>query len=258
MDSGNDLFDAGIHKKIRCYMRLLRILITIVFMQCIIQNCIAQIKDVEKSNESQKTQKTYDNSKNIEPDNAGSFNGFLVDDFEKLSKYNLLRGITNLYQMPPSRIMMSTAPDVIDGIETNVLKLRFRKAVVGGPYDQGGWCGYYSVLKASNKVGADYFSADNYTYLTMWVKGETGQENFVVGLSDKRCEKTGDSVKSYEVISYLPEKKITTTWQKVKIPLEDFLLDVGNLYSLSICFERDCFPQGEVEGTVYIDNIAFE
>jgi len=236
--------------------------ILIVFMMVLanglVKLSIAQDNDSQPAGDSQRMYGIYDDALQVEEDNSTVETQFLIDDFEKPSKYNLVKGITNLYQMPPSRIMMSTVTDVRNDTETNVLKLKFRKASAGGPYDQGGWCGYYSLLKPSDKVGADYFSADNYTYITMWVRGETGEENFVVGLSDRRCEKSGDSVKSYEIVSYLPEKKITQNWQKAKIPLSDFLLDLGNLFSLSICFERDCFPQGDVEGIVYIDDIAFE
>ncbi len=182
----------------------------------------------------------------------------LIDDFEQPSRFNLLNGNTNVYMMAPSRIMMATVDDVRDGEATSVLKLKFLRASEGGPYDKGGWCGYYSSFVDMNAKRRRYFSATDFTYLTFYVKGKTGNENFLIGLADKHWESAGDSVKSGEVIMYLPEKKITKEWQKAKIPLTTFLLDLGKLASFAISFESECFSDGSGNGVVYIDDIAFE
>ena len=200
----------------------------------------------------------FDSALIIEEEETVSKGFLLVDDFEDPSKYNLLKGITNVYQMAPSRIMLSTVNDTRDGKETIALRLKFLRASEGGPYSKGGWCGYYSSLKEFTKTGTRYFSAVDYNYITMWIRSETGGVNFIIGLSDKHWDKAGDSVKCNEIFEYLPEKQITKRWQKAKIPLTAFLLDTGKLSSIAICFERECFPEGSGEGIVYIDDIAFE
>ena len=62
-----------------------------------------------------------------------------------------------------------------------------------------------------------YFDGTPYKVITFWVRGEKGDENFVVGLSDRHWDRIGDSVKSQEIGKYLPEGKITTLWQKATI-----------------------------------------
>lgn len=200
----------------------------------------------------------FDEAIKVQQEQPKTVKACVLDNFEKPSRYNLLRGITNVYQMAPSRVMMSTVSDTRDGVKTNVLKLKFLVAAEGGPLGKGGWCGYYTSLKDVRKKGKNYFSAVNYTYLTLWVRGETGGENFVVGLADKHWEFAGDTVKANQIITYLPEKQITQKWQKAQIPLNNFFLDLSKLASLAICFEKDCFPEGSATGIVYIDDIAFE
>lgn len=177
---------------------------------------------------------------------------FYVDHFEK--PVNLIGGRTSIYANAPSRAAASETDREFYGPAGKSLVLRYDKRNTGGPNDTGGWCGYYSILKA----GPKYFDATHYTKLTFWVKGENGGENFKVGLADKHWEEVGDSVKSEAVASYIKEGKITKEWQKAEIPLDVFFIDLKEAASYSICFEADCFPEGKGSGTVYIDEVAFE
>lgn len=208
-----------------------------------------------KDNQPQTSSATQNPSKE-ENINKNAF--FIVDDFEDSSKYNQCGGTTNVYQMAPSRIIMSTDEVKRDDTETTVLKLKFYRTSEGGPYGKGGWCGYYTSLKDFKTPDNPYFNARDYSYLTMWVKGENGSENFNVGIADKHWDKAGDSVKSKDIVYYLPEHKITEEWQQARIPLNEFLLDISKISSISIGFDLSCFPEGHGEGTVYIDDIAFE
>ncbi|RJP60981.1 MAG: hypothetical protein C4541_03000 [Candidatus Auribacter fodinae] len=211
-----------------------------------------------QSSEPQQMRGIFNDSMQFEVQEEKAMIIYFIDRFEKNTKFNERKGITNVYQMAPSRIMMSTTLGTREGEETNVLKLKYFRADEGGPYGKGGWCGYYSSLKDTNNPANPYFNASDYSYLTMWVKGETGAENFILGLADKHWDKAGDSVKSQQVIFYLPDGAVTKEWQKARIPLSDFLLDISRLSSLAICFESTCFPEGRGEGIVYIDDIAFE
>jgi len=172
----------------------------------------------------------------------------LVDDFK--GPNNLLGGRTNVYQQAPSRALFKK-------VETDrgpALMIRFDKKNTGGPYESGGWCGYYTLLK----VGDTYFDATPYKSLTFWVKGEKGGENFKIGMADQHWEQAGDSVKSEEIGTYLKAGQVTTEWQKAVIPMDAFFVEYKEIASIAICFEGDCFPDGSGAGSVYIDELSFE
>lgn len=194
----------------------------------------------------------------------------IVDDFETGAITNSLGSRTNVFIKAPSKAMVSFRKDVRNGRPTSVLMLRYEKKAEGGPYDLGGWCGYYTLLKkahpAASVEGATvaeveeeiYFDGSRYNAITMWIKGDKGNENFVIGVADAHWDKVGDSVKSQEIGKYLPSGKITTDWQKVVIPLDEFFIDTSKLSSISISFESDCFPEGQGSGKVYLDDIGLE
>jgi len=195
----------------------------------------------------------------------------VVDDFETGSIMNGLGGRTNVYVKAPSKAMISFRKDTREGRPTTVLMLRYDKKAEGGPNDLGGWCGYYTLLKKAHPSlslagGASaaeieeevYFDASQYSAVAFWVRGDKGNENFVVGVADAHWDKVGDSVKSQEIGKYLPAGKITTGWQKAVIPLDEFFVDYSKLSAVTIAFESDCFPEGMGSGTVYIDDIVLQ
>ncbi len=208
--------------------------------------------------EPQRMQGIFDEALKIDTGTQVTSEKVLIDTFEEPSKCNLLGQITNVYMMAPSRAMISFETDERDEIMTVVLRIKYKRATEGGPYDKGGWCGYYTTLKEVAGRETHYFDASKYTHITFWVRGEDGGENFALGLSDRHWDISGDSFKSPEIINFLPEKRITKEWQKAKVPLKEFYLDMSKLSSLSFCFEQECFPEGNAEGYVYIDDIAFE
>lgn len=175
-----------------------------------------------------------------------------IDNFR--GDLNLIGGRSSVYQQEPSRIMYKSEEADIGGNKTRALVLKYDKKNTGGPYDSGGWCGYYTLLK----VGNLYFDASAYKSITFWVKGAKGDENFRVGVSDRQWDTKGDSVKSGQIGEYLKDGKITTQWQKATVPLDSFLVDMKEMAAISICFEGDCFPDGKQMGTVYIAEIALE
>jgi len=134
------------------------------------------------------------------------------------------------------------------------LKIVYDKKNRGGPHNDGGFCGYYTVLHGF--VG-EYLDASRYQYLTFWVKGAKGNEKFKVGAADKTWAQADDSLKSKEVGSYLPAGKITTDWQQAVIPLSEFSIDWKLAHAISFCFEADLFPNGAGQGTIFIDELVF-
>ena len=195
----------------------------------------------------------------------------LIDDFEAGEIKNRMGNRANVFIKAPSKAMISNREDTILGKKTHVLLLRYEKLNSGGPYDSGGWCGYYTLLKAPGALVAptpenpnpppveeQYLDGSAYKSITFWVRGEKGDENFVVGLSDRHWDRVGDSVKSQEIGKYLPSGKLTKEWQKATIPLDEFFIDHQELAAIAVVFEGDLFPAAGHAGTVYLDDVAFE
>lgn len=205
----------------------------------------------------------------------------VVDDFEGEEIKNKLGARANVFQKAPSKALVSRREDTVEGKTTHVLLLRYDKENEGGPYGMGGWCGYYTSLKkpahlvapaeGTSPAGAaqpaapapeqseeEYLDGSAYKAITFWVRGEKGDEHFMVGLSDRHWDKIGDSVKSEEIGKYVPAGKVTTDWQKVVVPLDTFFVDHSKLGAIAVSFESDAFPEGKGVGTVYLDDIALE
>ena len=175
----------------------------------------------------------------------------LIDDFE--GSANKLGGRSNTYVQEPSRALALKTKDQFHAGAAGLM-IKFDKKAKGGPYDSGGWCGYYTLLK----TGSRCFDATPYQAISFWVKGTTGDENFVVGVSDKHWDEVGDSVKSEPIGKYLPSGQLTKEWQKAVIPLSTFMVDLKELASIAVCFEGSVLPGGAGTGTIYIDDLMFE
>lgn len=203
---------------------------------------------------------------------ASPASAILVDNFEGADIVrNTIGNRANVFLRQPSKAMAGRRLEIIEGQRTRILMLRYDRRTMGGPFDSGGWCGYYTLLKTAKAVpgtgmrpelpGAvseEYFDASDFHAITFWVRGREGNENFVVGVADRHWDRVGDSVKSQPVGHYLPQDRITTQWQKAVIPLEEFFLDYTQLASIAIVFEGDLFPEAGAIGTVYLDEIQLE
>lgn len=196
----------------------------------------------------------------------------MVDNFDGEEVKNAMGNRANVFIRAPSKAMVSRREETVNGKKTQVLMIKYDKRNSGGPFDSGGWCGYYTLLKSPAALVApvegepepaqttpdQYLDGSGYKKITFWVRGEKGDENFVVGLSDRHWDKIGDSVKSQEIGIYLPGGKLTTQWQKASIPLDEFFLDYSQLASIAIVFEGDLFPETGHSGAVYIDDLNLE
>ncbi len=194
----------------------------------------------------------------------------MVEDFEGDEIRNSIGNRANVFVRAPSKAMITRRMETVSGKRSSVLMLQYKKENRGGPYDSGGWCGYYTLLKSPAPLvapgsGVDmpaeadiYFDATDFKAVTFYVRGETGAENFVVGLADRHWDKVGDSVKSQPIGNYLPAGKLTKDWQRAEIPLSEFFLDQSQLAAIAFVFEGDLFSDAGHAGSVYIDDIAFE
>lgn len=94
-----------------------------------------------------------------------------------------------------------------------------------------------------------YLDAGDYTHLSFWARGERGGEQVTVQMADRSWIDKEDSAPCDPLQTYLPSG-ITTDWQEVVIPLEDFSgLDHTELGGLTFNFTA--------EGThkIYIDDV---
>lgn len=164
-------------------------------------------------------------------------------------------GRNAIYVRPPSGATFSKGEQFGYKEGDSGLRIKFVKKNEGGPYGNGGWCGFYSLLNSNRKYRDNdgFINLKDYKYMSFYVKAETGLENFKVGVADKMWAEMGDSVKSETITSYAPSGELTNEWQFVVIPLDDIFVDWTQINSFAICFEADAFPDGSCEGSVYID-----
>ena len=113
---------------------------------------------------------------------------------------------------------------------------RYRKAP-GIPF-----CGTYILILGD---------LTSYSTLTFWIKGKRGSETFELGMNDTISNKREDAVFVGSVSRYLPGG-VTTAWQRVIVPLEDFFgPDLSRVYSLVFNYNE------EGQGEFWIDGLAF-
>lgn len=185
----------------------------------------------------------------------------MVDNFERPAGLNnMLNNRANVFTKAPSKAMASVYSNAGPGNDTHVLMIRYEKNQTGGPSNTGGWAGYYTLLKSPGVAGEEerYLDASGYKALTFRVRGEIGNENFVIGLSDRYWDRMGDSAKSQEIGQYLPAGKLTTEWQKATVPFDEFFIDYTQLSGISVVFDGDLFPVAGSAGKIYLDDIALE
>ncbi len=88
-------------------------------------------------------------------------------------------------------------------------------------------------------------------YLSFWVKGKRGDENFSIQMADPIWLQREDSKSAGYATDCLPEG-ISTEWQEIVVPYNAFNLDTAQ----ASCFVLNFSMPGQ--GTVYIDDINFK
>ncbi len=162
------------------------------------------------------------------------------------------RGKLGAYKIPPNNVTTSidninsfnAENDIIandkqfelNDVSPGSIKIRFENK------DQSAFCGSYIMLLAD---------LTEYKTLTFLVKGATGGEGFDIGLNDHVANKREDAVFVGSIYRYLPDG-ISTDWQLVKIPIEDFFgPDISTSYSMVFLFTNPG------EGNIWVDEFRF-
>lgn len=162
----------------------------------------------------------------------GATSGIFKERFNALGTYQ------GSWAKRPSYTLLSKSPTVRRGNKGRSLVIDY--------YKDGGWCGYYTLLAGIDVSG--------FNTLSFWVKGETGGEQFDIGLADQKMQELEiDAVYVGSVNHFLP-KGVTPEWQEVKVPLTKIAAEVElqSMGSFVLSFRY------EGKGRVYLEDIMFK
>ena len=118
----------------------------------------------------------------------GTTDVLVVADFNQ-GNQNALGGYFNKYEQSPSKATVSLTTAEFHGTDGKSFKVKAKK-------NKDGFCGawmHFFDFRADNKKFLDAFK---YGYMSFWVKGEKGGENFSINLADERLIGIEDSIKA--------------------------------------------------------------
>ncbi len=102
--------------------------------------------------------------------------------------------------------------------------------------EREGFCGLWLKFYPEADGTRRFLDATPYRFLSFWIKGQRGGEDFDFDLTDEAHQDKEDPALTRHLRAYLP-KGVTAQWQEVQIPLEDFgKLDLGRLTELTFKF----------------------
>ncbi|ODS41551.1 MAG: hypothetical protein A7315_05765 [Candidatus Altiarchaeales archaeon WOR_SM1_79] len=154
----------------------------------------------------------------------------LVDDFADTNPVNILGGNSGPFGE-------DSGSSILVYHEGGYIRLGYNVSAANS------YAGYYSLLKQANLT--------TYNAVSFMVKGSAGGEIARVGLRDESLNET-----KIVIGEYLPDG-ITTSWQKVTIPLTAFTRVTGwsSMDNFNVNFENRISSGA---GTIYLDDIKFE
>ena len=113
-----------------------------------------------------------------------------------------------------------------------------------------GYCGLWIHFFDMKAPIRRYIDATDYQFLSFWVRGAVGGEQFKVKLADQHWIEKEDSITVGDIGEFLDDG-VTTEWQEVIVALEgDHGLQLDRLGGLTLDFDTPG------TSTIFIDNIA--
>lgn len=169
----------------------------------------------------------------------------LVADFDE-GIQNRLGGYYNKFERSPSLASTFLVSDIHRGSGGRSLRLTTERK-------SEGFCGVWMHLFNFRSPGERrYFDAQDYEYLSFWIKGAKGGEDFTVKLADQEWIEQEDGLPVGPVGQFL-KGGVTTQWQEVLVPLKKFnTLDFSKMGGVTLDFDSIG------SWTVYIDDVAFK
>ena len=168
--------------------------------------------------------------------------GLLAWNFEGIA--NAWGGHYNVFTREPSWARTYLAPHSDGSSPGYSLRVTVHRELEG-------FCGVWMDFYPGSAVPRKYLDASSYRFLSFQVKGESGGENFEFQIVDD-TRGGEDPMGRRPLSAYLPQG-ITTDWQEVRIPLQDFQsVNLRRLVRLVFHFNT----RGDYR--FYLDNIGFE
>jgi len=155
-------------------------------------------------------------------------------------------GYYNHFQAGESEVRVHLTPEVRRGSGGRSMQMVYRKGAAG-------YCGVWFHLFDEEVEGSrrEFLDVSSHPYLSLWVRGGRGGEDFTVQMADPRWLAKDDSSPAGRVSRYLGHR-LTTDWEEVVIPWSDFGLRGSRAATLTLNFT---VPG---QGTVYVDDIYFK
>jgi hypothetical protein len=142
---------------------------------------------------------------------------------------NLVGGYYNKFERPPS----SAATFLSDAVRRGAGGRSLRVEAHQRP---GGFCGVWMHVFDFRAEEPKYLDTRNYAFLSFWVRGEKGGEQFTVKMADEHWIGIEDSVPVGPIGKFLPDG-VTTNWQEVLVPLSQITsLDRMNMGGVTLDF----------------------
>ncbi|MGA2629562.1 MAG: hypothetical protein ABSG54_05045 [Terriglobia bacterium] len=136
-----------------------------------------------------------------------------VWDFEK-GITNSLGGQYNAYQRHPSWLRTYLDPSFSRARGGHSLRVTAHR-------EAEGFCGVWFDFHPASEAPRRYLDATSYRYLSFWARGTQGGEDFEIELTDEARLEDESERPRRPLRAYLPGG-LSTSWQEVVIPLEDF------------------------------------
>ena len=170
-------------------------------------------------------------------------NTLMIADFDTQDKENLLGGKFNSFSAYPSNANVGVTDQEFHGNAGRSLQINYVKKI-GRPNFCGTWVRFAPDTECLDTTG--------YRYLTFYVKGKQGREDFNIGLADRAWSEEKDDAKLVGNIRDFLPNGVTRQWRKVKVPLAQVLrLNFRQMSQFALIFRVG-------RGEIYIDDVQLE
>lgn len=158
---------------------------------------------------------------------------------------NVWGGQYNTYMRSPSWARTYLDPGVTRTSSGHSLRVTAHR-------EAEGFCGIWMEFYPNTAIPHQYLDATGYRFLSFWIKGQNGGEDFDIELTDEATLNNEDARPRRPLHAYLPQG-VTPQWQEVQIPLADFH---GLKRSRLVRITLNIATPGDAR--FYLDDMAFK
>jgi hypothetical protein len=172
-------------------------------------------------------------------------NIFLIWDFNE-GLQNKLGGWGNPFQSGECEVEIEYSKEIKRGNNGRSLKITANKKA-------NCFCGFWFHLFDMKKLPKEFLDISDFGYLSFFVRGENGGEDFLIKVADENWVKKEDSVPVGMASDYIKEGGISDTeWREVVVPISEFKVDVKRFGQITFEFLNNG------KNIVYIDDITLK